>query len=112
MPRGSATRSTRVAGVAAAWLLALTLLNLASGGSLRGTILYAVPVAFAAWRGVHLGFVFAAVAALSAWAGGAIPQPGLMEPIWIEGLWAFLKLSAIAVGTRIFFHQLRSRRST
>jgi hypothetical protein len=35
-----------------------------------------------------------------------------MEPIWIEGLWAFLKLSAIAVGTRIFFHQLRNRRST
>jgi hypothetical protein len=49
-------------------------------------MLYAVPVAFAAWRGVHLGFVFAAVGALSAWAGGAIPQPGLMEPIWIEGL--------------------------
>ena len=37
---------------------------------------------------------------------------GLDEPLWIEGLWAFLKLSAIAGGTRIALQQVRSRPST
>ena len=72
----------------------------------------AAGVVFAAWHGVRLGFVFAAVGALSAWAGGSIPHPGLEEPLWIEGLRAFLKLSAIAVGTRIALHQVRNRPST
>lgn len=101
MPRPSHSRSIQIATAAAAWYLALTILNVIAGGSLRATALYAVPVVFTAWHGIHLGFVFAAVGALSAWAGGSIPHPGLDEPLWIEGIWAFLKLSAIAVGTRI-----------
>jgi hypothetical protein len=99
----------QVVAIAAAWFVVLTLLNLSSGGQLRGTILYAVPVAFAAWHDLRLGFGFGAVGALSAWAGGSIPQPGLLEPVWIEGLFAFLKLSAVAVATRI---ALAKRHST
>jgi hypothetical protein len=112
MPSPYQARPIQVAAIAAAWFLILTLLNITAGGSLRATTLYAVPVVFAARHGIRLGFVFAAVGALSAWAGGSIPHPGLDEPLWIEGLWAFLKLSAIAVGTRIALHQVRSRRST
>jgi hypothetical protein len=104
-------RSIRVAAVAAAWFLVLTILNVSAGGSLRGTIFYAVPVVFAAWHDLRLGFVFAAVGALSAWAGGSIPHPGIDEPVWIEGSWAFLKLSAVAIGTRIALRQLDRRRS-
>jgi hypothetical protein len=75
MQRPTYTRSLRVAVIAAAWFLALTLLNVFAGGSLRGTIFYAVPVVIAAWHDLRLGFVFAAVAALSAWAGDFIPHP-------------------------------------
>jgi hypothetical protein len=102
----------RVAVIGAGWFMALTLLNVSSGGSLRGTIFYAVPVVFAAWHDRSLGFVFAAVGALSAWAGGSIPQPGIDEPVWIEGSWAFLKLSAVAIGTRMALRQMGKRRST
>lgn len=112
MPSTSHARLVRATVVASAWFLVLTMLNVIAGGSLRGTIFYAVPVAFAAWHDLRLGFVFAAVGALSAWAGGSIPQPGVEEPVWIEGLWAFLKLSAAAAATRIAFQQFGKRPST
>lgn len=96
--------------MAAAWFLALTVLNIFAGGALRGTLFYAVPVAFAAWRDLRLGFVFAVVGVVSAWAGGSIPQPGVVEPAWIEGLWAFLKLGAVSVVTRLALHRLEKRR--
>ena len=112
MPKPPNARPIRVAAIAAAWFLVLTILNVLAGGSLRGTIFYAVPVAFAAWYDLRLGFAFAAVGALSAWAGGSIPHPGLEEPVWIEASWAFLKLSAVAIGTRIALRQLGKRHST
>ena len=73
MPSEFNARSTPVVLFAAIWFAILTALNLSSGGSLRGTGLYAVPMVLAAWCGVRLGFVFTAVGAKSAWAGGAIP---------------------------------------
>jgi hypothetical protein len=100
-----------VAVIAAAWFLALTLLNVSAGGSLRGTVFYAVHVVFAAWHDLRLGFVSAAIGALSAWAGGSIPHPGIDEPVWIEGSWAFFKLSVMAIGTRIALRQLGKRHS-
>lgn len=112
MPTRPKDRLLRVAATAAAWFLVLTLLNIMAGGSLRGTIYYVVPVAFAAWYDLRLGFAFAAVGALSAWVGGSIPQPGLDEPGWVEGSWAFLKLSAAAVGTRLALRHLGKRHST
>jgi len=91
-------RTIRLCAIALAWLLVLTALNVAAGGRLRGTLLYAFPVALTAWANWRLGFVFAAIGTLSAWAGSAIPQHGLDEPLWIEGMWAFAKLSAVALG--------------
>ncbi len=91
----------RATVVASAWLLVLTMLNVMAGGTVRQTIFFAVPVAFAAWHDLRLGLVFAAVGALSAWAGGSIPEPGLQEPVWIEGFYAFLKLGAVAALTRM-----------
>lgn len=91
-------RSIGICVIALAWLLALTVLNVAAGGSLRGTLLYAFPVGLTACVNWRLGFVFAAIGTLSAWAGGAIPQHLLDEPLWIEGMWAFFRLSAVALG--------------
>ena len=51
-----------------------------------------------AWQSTRLGFVFSGISALCAWLGGSIPSPLVVEPVWIEGLWAFFKLSVIAVG--------------
>jgi hypothetical protein len=31
-----------------------------------------------------------------------LTQPGVVEPVWMEGSWAFLKLSAVVVATRMF----------
>lgn len=73
-------------------------MNLACHGTLRSTILYAVPVAIAAWHSTRLGFVFSGLGALCAWVGGAIPSSSVVEPIWVEGLWAFFKLSVVAMG--------------
>jgi hypothetical protein len=86
--------------IAAAWLVTLTILNLALGGTMRGTLFYALPVAIAAWHSLEAGFAFAGVAALSAWAGGAIAYPQAADPLWIGGMWAFLKMSAVALGAR------------
>ena len=105
VPTMPSSRLLRTSLVVAAWFLVLTMLNQSAGGSLRGTIFYAVPIVFAAWHDVRLGFLFAAVGALSAWAGGSIPQPGVDEPVWVEGLYAFLTLSAAAAGTRFAMRQ-------
>ena len=94
-------RLVRACAIAATWLLALTALNLVVGGGIRGTLFYAVPVAMTAWYNLRMGFVFAAFGALSAWAGGAIPHPQAVDPLWMEGMWAFLKLSSIALGAHL-----------
>lgn len=86
--------------ISAAWLVTLTILNLALGGTIRCTLFYALPVAIAAWHSLQAGFAFAGVAALSAWAGGAIANAQAADPLWIGGMWAFLKLSAVALGAR------------
>lgn len=91
-------RAVGLCAIALAWLLVLTALNVAAGGRLRGTLLYALPVVLTACVNCRLGFLFAAIGTLSAWAGGAIPQPLLDEPLWVEGMWAFSKLSAVALG--------------
>ena len=83
--------------VAAVWLVGLTLLNIGVGGSLRNTLLFAVPVGLASFRDLRAGFVFAGIAALAAWLGGAIPSPQHADPLWQQGLWAFLKLSVVAL---------------
>ena len=63
MAMRSHARLLRATVVASAWLLALTMLNVLAGGTVRQTIFFAVPVAFAAWHDLRLGLVFAAVGA-------------------------------------------------
>lgn len=84
-----------------AWLLVLTAFNVAAGGRLRGPLLYAFPVVMTACVNLRLGFVFADFATLSGWVGGAIPQRLLDEPVWVEGMWAFSKLSVAALGVHL-----------
>ena len=91
----SSRRAVGLCAVALAWPLVLTAPNVVAEGRLRGTLLYAFPVAMTACVNLRLGFVFAAFATLSAWAGGAIPQPLLDELLWIEGMWAFSKLTLL-----------------
>jgi len=81
------------------WLAVLTLMDVALNGAMRSTLLYAMPVALVAWGSLIAGFLFAALSAWCAWAGGAIPSPHVVEPVWVEGMWAFAKLSVIAIGT-------------
>lgn len=83
---------------ASAWLVLVTTADLALDGQLRSTIFYAIPVALVAWGSVIGGFVFAAISSICAWIGGSIPSPNFHGELWIEGLWAFSKLSAIALG--------------
>ena len=109
MNRSPGEGAFRACIVSAVWLFVLTLLNIAAGGDIRATVAYAVPIALTAWHDVRLGFMFAAIGALCAWAGGAIPAPGVDEPLLIEGLWAFLRLSAVAVVTRMAAQVLRRR---
>ena len=59
-------RTVGLCAIALAWLLLLTALNVAAGGRLRGTLLYAFPVALTACVNWRLGFLFAAVGTLSA----------------------------------------------
>lgn len=88
----------RAYAIAASWMAVLTALNLASDGSIKNILAFALPVAIAARHRLSAGFLFAGVGALSAVVGGVIPHPQANEPLWIEGMWAFLKLSAVALG--------------
>ena len=79
------------------WLLALTILNVQTGGAHRSTVLFAVPVALVSWTDSRLGFVFAALAVIAARFGGAMPEPGATSPLWADAMLAFVKLSIDAV---------------
>ena len=85
--------SRRTAAVAVLWLLALTILNVRSGGAYCATILFAIPVAIASWSDMRLGFLIAGASAVAARIGGAMPEPGATSPLWLDVLLAFVKLS-------------------
>ncbi|HET8870309.1 MAG TPA: hypothetical protein VFM48_07680 [Aquabacterium sp.] len=97
----SASRTRVLFGLA--WLAVLTLADRRLGGCLKSSLLYIVPVAVVAYDGLNLAIVFAGLAALSAWIGGAIPSNHASDPVWVEGLWAFTKLSIAAVIARNVF---------
>jgi len=99
MNRSTTSPDTVACAAAAVWLAGLTATNLSPDGAVRGTLFYAVPVLITAWRRLDAGFLFAGVSTLSAWFSGAMAHPpAMMELVWMEGLWVFLKLSAIALG--------------
>ena len=106
--RGLASRQ-RAWAFALLWLLALTIVNVQTGGAHRSTILFAVPVAAVAWRDVRLGFLFAALAVVAARFSGAMPEPGSPSPLWLDGLLAFVKLSVDAVVVNAWGRRHRRR---
>jgi len=103
------TDARRAGAVALLWLLALTILNVQSGGAWRSTALFAIPVALVAWRNWRLGFLFAAIAVIAAKYGGAMPEPGSPDPLWLDGLLAFAKLSVDAVVVNAWGRRHRRR---
>lgn len=106
---GGITAARRAGAFALLWLLVLTVLNVQTGGGLRSTFLFAIPVAIVAWTNWQRGFQFAAIAVLAAWYGGAMPEPGSTSPLWLDGLLAFLKLSIDAVVVNAWGRRQRRR---
>ncbi len=104
------TDSRRAWAVALLWLLAVTILNVQTGGEWRSTLLFAIPVAIVSWRNWQLGFLVAAIAVLAAKFGGAMPEPGSPDPLWADGLVAFAKLSIDAVVVNAWGRRHRRRR--
>lgn len=104
------TDSRRSWAVALLWLLAVTILNVQTGGEWRSTLLFAIPVAIVSWRNWQLGFLVAAIAVLAAKFGGAMPEPGSPDPLWADGLVAFTKLSIDAVVVNVWGRRHRRRR--
>jgi hypothetical protein len=94
---GSITDTRRAGAVALLWLLVLTVLNVQTAGSLRLTVLFAIPVAIVSWSSWRLGFLFAALSVIAAKFGGAMPEPGSTSPLWLDGMLVFIKLSIDAV---------------
>jgi hypothetical protein len=93
-----ARRTLAKAFVAAAvWFAVLTSINMGLEQKLRSVLLFALPVAWVGSRSLVAGFVMAGLGTLSALIGGAIPHADSKEPILFEGLFAYLKLSIIAL---------------
>jgi hypothetical protein len=105
----SITSRHRAWAFASLWLLALTIVNVQSGGAYRSTILFAIPVAIVAWNDWQLGFVFAAASVLCARYGGAMPEPGSPNPLWLDGMLAFIKLSIDAAVAHAWGRRYRRR---
>ncbi len=99
----------RAVALALLWLLALTIVDVQTGGAWRSTVLFAVPVAMVAWRDWRAGFAFAALAVLAARYGGAMPEPGSTHPAWLDGLVAFAKLSIDALVVNAWGRRQRRR---
>jgi len=90
-------------------VLAIVVLILTVGTSVaidfpvRSIIPYAISVSLSAWRyGLMVGFVFAGLATLAALAAGAFPTRSELTGQEVgEGVFTYLKLSAIAAGVVI-----------
>ncbi len=105
---GSIAEPRRAGAFALLWLLVLTVLNVQTAGSLRATVLFAIPVAIVSWSSWRLGFLFAALSVAAAKFGGAMPEPGSTSPLWIDGMLAFIKLSIDAVVVNAWGRRRRS----
>lgn len=103
------TSSHRAWAAALLWLLVVTMINVQSGGALRSTLLYAIPVALVSWQDWQPGFAFAAFGVLAAKFGGALPEPGSPSPLWLDGLLAFTKLCIDALVVNAWGKRSRRR---
>lgn len=111
IPRGI-TDPRRAWAIALLWLLVVTVLNVQTDGSLRATVLFAVPVAIVSWTNWRLGYLFAAIAVIAARFGGAIPEPGSASPLWLDAMLAFLKLGIDATVVNTWGNRRRRIRQT
>lgn len=108
LPRGTAHLVTAIV------VLILTVaLSVASGSHIRSIFPYALAVGLMAWRhGMGAGFLFAGLATLAALAAGAFPSREELEGQEVgEGLFTYLKLSAVAVGVALGKRARRADRS-
>ncbi len=103
------TSSHRAWALASLWLLALTIVDVQTGGAYRSTVLFAIPVALVSWNDWRLGFLFAGFSVLCAKFGGAMPEPGSQSPLWLDGMLAFAKLSIDAIVVHAWGRRYRKR---
>lgn len=97
---------------ALAWLAGLAAINVfVLDDPVRSILPYGLPVVWAACQRLVSGFVVAGMAALSALAGGAIPSPAA-DSVAMEGLFAYLKLSLVAIVAWAISRMMRSSRSS
>lgn len=87
-------------GIAVAVLLLAIAVSMAADAPVRTIVPYGLAVALVAWRhGMGAGFLFAGLATLAALATGAFPTRAEWTGNEVgEGLFTYLKLSAIAAG--------------
>ncbi len=105
----SITSKHRAWAFALFWLLAITIVNVQTGGAYRSTVLFAIPVAAVSWSDWRLGFLFAALSVIAAKFGGAMPEPGSPSPLWLDGMLAFIKLSIDAAVVNAWGRRHRRR---
>lgn len=84
-------------------LLSTIAVSLAADAPVRSLAPYGLPVALVAWRhSMGHGFLFAGLATLAALAAGAFPTRAEWSGHEVgEGLFTYLKLSAIAAGVAL-----------
>jgi len=77
------------------------MMDLQRDQAIRSIVVDALPVARLAWRYLGSALLVAGVATLSAFSGGVVPHSQSAEPAFIEGLFAYFKLSAVAMATHL-----------
>lgn len=84
-------------------LLAIVLVSAVSNSPVRSIFPYALSVGLVAWwHGMTIGFLFAGLATLAALIGGAFPSSAALSGHEVgEGLYTYLKLSAISAGVAL-----------
>ncbi|MDA8416681.1 MAG: hypothetical protein M0Z78_06385 [Betaproteobacteria bacterium] len=98
--------------ISIAVLLLTVMASLATDAPVRSILPYGLAVALVAWHhGIVAGFLFAGLATLAALAAGAFPTRHEWSGEEVgEGLFTYLKLSAIAIGVTLG-KRARNRRS-
>lgn len=93
-------------------LLLTVAVSLAADAPVRSLIPYGLAVAPVTWRhGMGVGFLFAGLATLAALAAGAFPTRAEWTGQEVgEGLFTYLKLSAIVAGVALSKRTRNSRR--
>jgi len=84
-------------------LLLVVFISVSTNSPIRSIFPYAFSVGLVAWKhGMQAGFLFAGLATLAAQMGGAFPSNATLAGQEVgEGLYTYLKLSAISAGVAL-----------